>query len=123
MKKFFLWFVFLLCSCQGEVSIPSDREFVLKQTNPPISIIFNQKENRFAGFGGVNRYFGQYKTDGKNLTLSQVGATMMMGKPEDMESERLYFEALRDVTSFDVNGEELILKSPKKNLVFEPKEN
>ncbi|MBO7332358.1 MAG: META domain-containing protein [Alphaproteobacteria bacterium] len=123
MKKIFLWFVFLLCSCQGEVSIPSDREFVLKQTNPPITIIFNQKENRFAGFGGVNRYFGQYKTDGKKLTLSQVGATMMMGKPEDMETERLYFETLGTVNSFEITGKDLILKSPKKNLVFELKEN
>ena len=123
MKKFFLWFVFLLCSCQGEVSVPSDREFVLKQTNPPITITFNQKENRFAGFGGVNRYFGQYKTDKKNITLSQVGATMMMGKPEDMDHERLYFETLGTVNSFEITGKDLILKSPKKNLVFELKEN
>jgi heat shock protein HslJ len=123
MKKFFLWFVFLLCSCQGEVSIPADREFVLKQTNPPITIIFNQKENRFAGFGGVNRYFGQYKIDGKNLTLSQVGATMMMGKPEDMETERLYFKELGEISSFETDGKTLTLKSPTKTLIFTPKEN
>ena len=123
MKKFFLWFVFLLCSCQGEVSIPSDREFVLKQTNPPITIVFNQTENRFAGFGGVNRYFGQYKTDGNSLTLSQVGATMMMGSPKDMENERLYFETLGEITSFEITDNTLILKSPTKTLTFTPKEN
>jgi lactoylglutathione lyase len=52
------------------------------------------EDGRIAGFGGVNRYAGEYTLDGEELTLGPLAVTRMAGPPEAMASERRYLDAL-----------------------------
>jgi lactoylglutathione lyase len=52
------------------------------------------EDGRIAGYGGVNRYAGEYTLDGEELTLGPLAVTRMAGPAEAMESERRYLDAL-----------------------------
>lgn len=64
---------------------------------------FNVEEGRVYGTAGCNSLNGALKQDAekpKSVTLGPIAATMMMCK--DMEAERVIFNALDSVRSFDV---------------------
>ncbi len=66
--------------------------------------------NNLYGIGACNRYLGSY-TLGENraLTISDLATTRMMCP--DIETEDAYFEALRSVTHYDMDGPMLLLFS------------
>lgn len=61
-------------------------------------------EGRVAGSGGCNRWFAGYELTGEGLSIGPAGATMMACAPALMAQERRFFEALAQVTGFDLDA-------------------
>ena len=92
----------------------------LKLNNIKITISFDDS-NRFSGFSGVNRYFGNYGLRrGNIIVLSQMGMTKMAGPPEVMLIEDAYINLLNEA-SYVVYDKKILTISTieDKKLVFE----
>ena len=91
-------------------------EFVIAGDQAPPTATFARDElepaqGTVTGFGGVNRYFGQYTTgpDGQ-MTIRQTGATRMAGPPEAMAIETAFLAVIGDAASFEQpDGETLVI--------------
>ena len=69
-----------------------------------------------AGHAGCNNYTGGYATtDDGNLTLSQLATTRMMCEDPVMAVEVAYLAALDRVDSFEIDGDELVLRDVDEN--------
>jgi heat shock protein HslJ len=69
---------------------------------------------RVAGVASLNRYFGSYKASGDGRIEwagPSFGATQMAGKPELMQQERLYLDALAKVSNARMEGQRLRLSN------------
>lgn len=67
--------------------------------------------DKVAGKGGCNRYFGGITEQGDGvLTLGPLGATRMMCMGELADKEVDYLTSLEKVASFQINGNQLVLK-------------
>jgi heat shock protein HslJ/uncharacterized lipoprotein YbaY len=67
-------------------------------------------DGRVAGSGGCNRWFAGYTLTGEGLSIGQAGSTMMACPEALMDQERRFFEALGQVTGFDIDdGGALVL--------------
>ena len=78
--------------------------------NTVITLGFAADEPRFYG-SVVNNYFGNYQTDGNKITFGDAGSTMMMGPREEMEAERNYLQVLPQISSYRMDGTDLILSA------------
>lgn len=78
------------------------------QNNAEIILEFAKDEPRFYG-SVVNRYFGNYETDGSKIKFGAAGSTMMMGPEELMEAEYNYLQILPRVESYKMEGSNLVL--------------
>ena len=130
MKKLYLALtcialVFLLTAFQQQNTPPSQtpigREFVW--TGAPEGVVvnlgFGGQENRFFGKAPVNRYFGFYDVTQNNLTLTDMGTTMMMGPEGLMELEQQYLKDLTSVKTFEFKDKQLyLILSNGKKLIF-----
>lgn len=87
------------------------REFKIlgDEYNKEVSIGF--EENRFFGYSGINRYFGQYEINGGKLVIEDMGLTKMAGKEQDMILELKFLTILKDNKSIKLEGDKLILIS------------
>ena len=75
--------------------------------------------DKISGSAGVNRYFGSYKLNGKNISIDGMGSTRMMGPQDLMEREYKYLALLGDVTGFEFkDNNTLVLKSGTDTLTF-----
>ena len=75
--------------------------------------------DKISGSAGVNRYFGTYTINGKDITVSGMGSTRMMGPQDLMEKEYKYLSVLGDVTGFEFkDSNTLILKAGTDTLTF-----
>ena len=83
-------------------------------TNNMIVIVFDVQEKRVNGRAVCNRYFGDYKVDGKNLKFSTVGATKMFC-PE-IEKEDKYFKMIETTDSYKIDGEYLYFYAKDKEI-------
>ncbi len=120
MKKLWMMLVVMCLSACGQTTFKGN-SYVLSSSvdKMPITLVFSEKENRFFG-KAVNNYFGTYETSGNQLTLSQVGSTMMMGAPDEMAAERMYFQELSHVRTFRIADNYLVLIMENgKELLFE----
>lgn len=80
-------------------------------------IEFNEPEKKFSGNGGCNHINGNYTLDGKNLSFSEIISTKM--SCPDIEFEYLFLEVLKDIDRFEMDGDDLVLKDGRKDvLVF-----
>ena len=70
--------------------------------------ILHSDTRRVSGAGGCNRFIGGYQLDGDLLTFGQTAGTMM-ACGDEMEIEREFFTALRQVRKARVSGRELEL--------------
>jgi heat shock protein HslJ len=69
-----------------------------------------------AGHAGCNNYTGGYTTSGdSNLTLSQLATTRMMCEDPVMAVEAAYLAELDRVDSFEIDGDELVLRDVDDN--------
>ena len=87
------------------------REFKIlgDEYNKEVSIGF--EGNRFFGYSGINRYFGQYEINGGKLVIEDMGLTKMAGKEQDMILELKFLTILKDNKSIKLEGDKLILSS------------
>jgi heat shock protein HslJ len=75
--------------------------------------------DKISGSAGVNRYFGSYTLSGKDITISGIGTTRMMGPQDLMEREQKYLSLLGNVTGFELkNNNTLVLKAGTDTLTF-----
>lgn len=71
--------------------------------------------DKVAGKGGCNRYFGGItEQDDGVLTLGPMGATRMMCMGELAGKEMEYLESLEKVASFQISGNQLVLRDAGK---------
>ncbi len=60
-------------------------------------IIFAE-DGSVSGQAPVNTFMGEYEVKDGKVTFKNIGATKMMGAPEDMEAEAAFFKALEEET-------------------------
>ena len=70
--------------------------------------ILHSDTRRVSGAGGCNRFIGGYQLDGDLLTFGQTAGTMM-ACGDEMQTERGFFTALRQVRKARVSGRQLTL--------------
>ncbi len=70
-------------------------------------------DGKLTGKAGCNSYFTSYTIDGETISIGLVGATRMAcGAPEGiMDQEVRFFEALGQVSNYELVGDELSLLS------------
>ncbi|MFI3242290.1 MAG: META domain-containing protein [Alphaproteobacteria bacterium] len=109
--------IFTSCSKQEELSSKTYTLTNPKQ-NTTITLGFNTKENRFFG-KIINNFFGTYNIDGKKITFSPAGTTMMMGPQEAMEAEQDFLKTLPNISSYKIQDKTLTLNTSKGDkLIF-----
>lgn len=76
-------------------------------------------DNSVFGYSGCNSYQGNYQLTGEGLSFNPLAATKMMCSPEQMSAEQALFEALDQVTRFEVgdNGNTLQLRNNGETLL------
>jgi len=78
--------------------------------------VLMSKDKRVAGSGGCNRVFGGYTLDGDKLAFSKMASTMMMCE-ESMALEQSFLKTLDTVASWSMEGDMLVLKDSKNEVV------
>jgi heat shock protein HslJ len=128
MKLFFLH-LFLLLSFtavmadnsadqKSDVSITNTYWKLLDIKGVSVTLCENLKEPYFilkndhkvAGFGGCNRFFGNYKVTPTQISLGAMAMTRMMCKGT-MELEQNFQKVLQEATHYKIQGENLQLFS------------
>ncbi len=75
------------------------------------------EDGQIGGSGSCNNYFGSYTLDGDQLTIEQVGATMMACPEPLMNQETAFLAALESVASYTLDGDTLTLLDSDGNPV------
>ncbi|HIQ14940.1 MAG TPA: META domain-containing protein [Leucothrix sp.] len=86
---------------------------------PRITLQFNEN-NRVSGFSGCNRYFASNnrQTNG-NLNFGSIGSTRKLCVDrQSNQLESYYLNALKQIRSYQLNGNRLVLKGHSTHLVF-----
>lgn len=78
-------------------------------------LILQEQDQRLAGFGGCNRFFGSYTHEDEKLSFSGMGSTMM-ACPEGMDTEQAFLLALGQTNRAVIRGEFLELFHDDKKL-------
>jgi heat shock protein HslJ len=73
------------------------------------------EHNKIEGSTGCNRFFGNIKLEGYNITVQNIGSTKMACK--DMQVETAFLQALNNMTNFEIEEDKLHLLS-KDNKVL-----
>jgi len=85
----------------------------------PITLIFDQPEGTAGGQSACNQWFGGYTLSGTELTFTDIGGTMMACVDEGVtESEVAFLDAMSQVETFTMEGDELNLAGEAVDLVF-----
>ena len=66
-------------------------------------MVLASAETRVHGNAGCNNFFGQFNTDGNELSFTALGSTMM-ACPETMETEQAFLAALGNTVSYAISG-------------------
>ncbi len=83
---------------------------------PQATVVFD--DNRISGFSGVNNFFSELKISDKNLEISKVGVTRMMGAPKAMEFENSFLDSFELVESYKLKNDILTLYNGNKEKVL-----
>lgn len=111
MKQIIAYFglLLMLCGCSSQSDL-AGKDFEWQNNDVKIALGFAENEPRFYG-AVVNRYFGNYKTDGARIEFSPAGATMMMGPEPAMKAEQEWLQTLPSIVEYELIGNVLLLKS------------
>lgn len=94
---------------------------------PGSEITLKFEEGKLGGNSGCNSYFGSYQVSGDQVTVSEIGSTMMFcSEPEGvMDQEAAYLAALGKAAGYQVSAGRLIISDAagKEILVFAPLES
>lgn len=84
-------------------------------------LTINFNADGLGGSSGCNSYFGSYTVDGTNLSVSQVGSTMMACMEEGlMEQESQFLTMLQAAATFTLTADQLTIHTAEGNLIFQP---
>ncbi|MBK9054965.1 MAG: META domain-containing protein [Chloroflexi bacterium] len=87
-------------------------------------LTLNFENDGLGGTAGCNSYFGSYTVDGTNLSISEVGSTMMACVEDAlMTQESTFLGMLQAAESFTLSDEQLIIHTAQGDLVFQPAQN
>lgn len=64
---------------------------------------------KLAGHGGCNRFFGQYKVSGNEISIGPVGSTRMACPEPVMDAEMAFFAALDSARTYRRDKANLVL--------------
>lgn len=64
-------------------------------------------KGRVSGSGGCNRLMSSYKTEGNKLSFTPIASTLMACP--NMREEQQFFQAMREVTDYRIEGNRLTL--------------
>lgn len=83
-----------------------------------------QDENRIAGSGGCNNYFGTFQVENNEFSVGPIGATRKMCPPAVMDQEDRFFRALEKAQRITLEGPYLLIdcEGLDKPLKFSPNE-
>lgn len=86
-----------------------ERQAVATDEAREAHLVLHAEQARLAGATGCNRLMGAYERDGDRLRFDRVATTRMACPGEVMELEREFLDALGEVASWQVEGENLTL--------------
>lgn len=90
------------------------KEFILESEGYKNSGVFiGFTKDRFYGFSGINRFFGNYTIEDNKLIIPNIGITRMAGKKEDIIKEFLFISKIKEKNEIRLEDYKLILKSPE----------
>ena len=113
--------VLALTACsEAEQTVVGKTYSLLPEKN--ITLAFDAKENRFYG-KAVNNYFGEYKIEKNNITLTLIGSTMMAAPEPEMKKEMEYFQNLGKIKTYTLSGKSLELNGDGVTLKYEEAKN
>lgn len=117
MKKFLFFLWFFLISCSKQEFTPVHHTFRTEFKEQEITLSFDDK-NRFFG-KVINNYWGQYKIEQNTIKLTLQGSTMKMGLSAQIAIEEDYFKSLKNIHSFVLSNNTLILKGTNIEYKFD----
>ena len=135
---FFLFFVFIQCKQNNELSEEQQKEWVLKNSNwvlndwvadsisiltlseKPITLDIDLDNEKISGNAGCNQYFGNYTLDNETLKAGPMGSTMMYCTEEIMKQEQRFLALFEAGIKISKNNDLLILRSDNNQLTFKP---
>ncbi len=120
-----LTFVFISCR-NNEIKkekINLSKEWTLVLLNDEkiignITLLFDEKNKKITGSGGINRYFGSVYIDKNKVEVGILGTTFMAGEENLMNQESTYLEILSNISSYEIIEGKLLLKSKEQKLLF-----
>lgn len=83
------------------------------------------EQQRVHGFAGCNQWFGNYRLDGNQLSISHIASTRKACAPALMEQENRYLQALPKVERWDFSEHGQLQLWPAEGAAFRlwPKSN
>lgn len=73
----------------------------------PITLNFNEGEQKVSGFAGCNQYFGNFSAANNSMKFSLLGSTKMFC--DSMDAENKFMDALAQVNSFAIRDNTLYM--------------
>ena len=61
-------------------------------------------DGQVSGTGGCNRYTGHATIEGASIKFGPLASTMMACTPAAMDQERKFFDALKEVTGWEIDS-------------------
>ena len=68
-------------------------------------------DGRLSGSGGVNQYATSYRASGSTMKIDPITATKIAGPAQLIAQEKAYLHALQHTERFEIDGDQLILRS------------
>ncbi|MGX6590613.1 META domain-containing protein [Cetobacterium ceti] len=125
-KNIFLMVIFLiLIGCtMGNIKGKDNfkqvvgKEYYLELNDKVSDININFEGNRVYGFGGINRYFGEYEL-GKDeqIVIKNIGRTRMGGDLLVMKEENNYIDNLENIEKYKIKNQNLFLETKNKKIL------
>ncbi len=94
--------------------LPQNELPVTTQDDPP-HLLLSEVDKRVSGSTGCNIIMGTYEVDGQNIEFSSL-ATTMMACPHAATTEHKFLQALEQVDSWQMSGDELVLSSSTSDI-------
>jgi heat shock protein HslJ len=86
--------------------LTSGRDITLPASVAPSALF---EDGTVSGSTGCNQFTGPYSLDGDSLEIGDLATTLMACEPPRDATERAYVDALGLVSTWEVDGEELVL--------------
>jgi len=94
----------------GNTPVPAASE----QREP--HFVLDSQTRRVSGSGGCNRFTGSYELNEDHVKFSKLASTMM-ACPEGMDTEKAFLQALEQVNTWKIGGQQLELFDAAGNLI------